>query len=353
MQGFSRSVYANRIEQAQEKMGSLGGLVFGPSAELAYLTGAWNATHERFSGLVIPRDGEAKYIAPAVDAGNVDVPVDVIGWEDGEAPYEIVRGVLGDVDTFGVGSQLEASHLIGLQDCLGARAELATPVLSELFMRKSEEEVEQLRQAGQAIDRVHERVPELLRPGRTEAEVAAELHELILEMGHSSVDFVIVGSGPNGANPHHSYSSRVIEPDDIVVVDIGGTWGAGYHSDCTRTYLLGSIPEWYEVLREAQSKAVAEVRPGVTAAHIDAIARDHISAAGYGEYFIHRTGHGIGLSLHEEPFIVAGNELVLEPGMAFSIEPGIYLPGEYGARIEDIVVVTADGCERLNRAPIA
>lgn len=346
---FPDSVYVQRVEKAQQLMGELGGLVFGPSAELAYLTGAWEDTHERFSGLVIPPAGEPVYVAPAVDAGNLSVPFPVQGWQDGESPYALVAQVLGHASTFGVGSALEASHLLALQHELHGVAQLATPVLKELFMRKSPEEVAQLRAAAHAIDSVFGQVR--IEAGRTEAEVAAELHELILDSGHTEVDFVIVGSGPNGANPHHSFSDRVIQPDDVVVVDIGGTWGAGYHSDCTRTFCLGESPEWYSVLVEAQELAVQAVRPGVTAALIDATARDHISAAGYGEYFIHRTGHGIGLSLHEEPFIMAGNELVLEPGMTFSVEPGIYLPGACGARIEDIVVVTEDGCERLNRSP--
>lgn len=352
MTKFPDSVYVERIQKAQQLAhdAGLGGLVFGPSPELAYLTGSWNETHERFSGLVIPATGEPVFVAPAVDKESLEVPVPVLGWEDGQSPYELVRAALPVGKDFGVGSELTASHLLALQETLEASAVLATPLLKELFMRKSAEEIAQLREAAHAIDSVFEQVR--VEAGRTEAEVAAELHELILASGHSKVDFVIVGSGPNGANPHHSYSDRVIEADDVVVIDIGGTWGAGYHSDCTRTFFLGEIPAWYEVLREAQERAVQAVRPGVTAALIDDTARSHIAAAGYGEFFIHRTGHGIGLSLHEEPFIMAGNELVLEPGMAFSIEPGIYLPGERGARIEDIVVVTDSGCERLNRSRI-
>lgn len=345
---FADSVYVARARKAQELLGGLGGLVFGPGAELAYVSGSWASTHERFSGLVIPAQGDPKYVAPAVDAGNMQVPFEVLSWADGEDPYALVRDVLGEVGAFGVGTDLSAQHLLALQEALGGVATLATPVLKELFMRKSPEEISQLRAAGHAIDSVFEQIQ--IIPGRTEAEVAAELHDLILAAGHSKVDFVIVGSGPNGANPHHSFSDRVIEPDDVVVVDIGGTWGDGYHSDCTRTFCLGKPPAYYEVVRQAQELAVQAVRPGVPAALIDAVARNHITEAGYGEFFIHRTGHGIGLSLHEEPFIVAGNDLVLEPGMAFSVEPGVYVPGEYGVRIEDIVVVTENGCERLNRS---
>ena len=194
---------------------------------------------------------------------------------------------------------------------------------------------------------------EWLRPGRTEREVGRDIADAIIAAGHSTVNFIIVGSGPNGASPHHDTSERVIERGDAVVVDIGGTMPDGYCSDCTRTYVAGGEPDaefarYYAVLLEAQKRSCDAVRPGVTAESIDAAARDVIAAAGYGDYFIHRTGHGIGLEEHEEPYIVAGNDVILEPGMAFSIEPGIYLSGRHGARIEDIVAVTDEGVERLD-----
>jgi Xaa-Pro aminopeptidase len=220
-------------------------------------------------------------------------------------------------------------------------------------MHKRPDEIAALRGAGQAIDRVHRRMGEWLRPGRTEAAVGRDIADAILAEGHTAVNFVIVGSGPNGASPHHSLSERVIEAGDPVVVDIGGTMADGYCSDCTRTYIAGgSAPAefaaYYDVLLEAQLASCGSVRPGVTAESVDAAARDVIAAAGYGELFIHRTGHGIGLEEHEDPYIVAGNNTVLAPGMCFSIEPGIYANGRHGARIEDIVVVTEDGVERLD-----
>jgi Xaa-Pro aminopeptidase len=177
-----------------------------------------------------------------------------------------------------------------------------------------------------------------------------------VEEGHTGAAFVIVGSGPNGASPHHGTSSRAVERGDVVVIDIGGPLPSGYHSDSTRTYAVGAEPaarvrEQYAVLQDAQERSVAAVRPGVTAEAVDAAAREPITAAGLGERFLHRTGHGIGLDVHEDPYIVAGNARALEPGMAFSVEPGVYLAGEWGARIEDIVVVTQDGCERLNTRP--
>ena len=206
------------------------------------------------------------------------------------------------------------------------------------------------------IDRVHARMGEFLKAGRTEAQVGADIAAAIVEEGHTEAAFVIVGSGPNGASPHHDVSDRVIESGDVVVVDIGGPLPSGYYSDCTRTYAVGAEPpahvyEAYAALQDAQEQAVAAVRPGVTAEQVDAVARGRLTHAGLGERFLHRTGHGIGLDVHEDPYIVGGNTLTLEPGMAFSIEPGVYFDGDWGARIEDIVVVTADGGERLNTRP--
>jgi Xaa-Pro aminopeptidase len=194
---------------------------------------------------------------------------------------------------------------------------------------------------------------EWLRAGRTEREVGRDIADAIIAEGHEQVDFVIVAAGPNGASPHHDVSDRRIEPGDAVVIDIGGTTREGYCSDSTRVYAVGEPPKeflkLYDVLLAAQRAQVEAVRPGVTAEQLDAVGREMIAEAGYGERFIHRTGHGIGLETHEEPYIVAGSSRPLEPGMAFSIEPGIYLPDRFGARIEDIVICTEAGGERLNR----
>ena len=240
---------------------------------------------------------------------------------------------------------------------MGVVPVLGTGIMAGLRMIKDPAEIDALRAAGAAIDRVHAKVPEFLRPGRTEAEVAADITEAIVAEGHSGAAFVIVGSGPNGADPHHECSDRELQPGDVVVVDIGGPVEPGYNSDCTRTYSLGrpaaEIAEQYAVLQRAQAAAVAAVRPGVRAEEVDAAARDVLADAGLAEYFVHRTGHGIGLSVHEEPYIVAGNDLPLVEGMAFSVEPGIYLPGRWGARIEDIVIVTADGALSVNGRPHA
>ncbi len=354
---FDSTVYADRLRRAQglvvEK--GLAGIVIGTGPEFAYLTGSWVSSHERLTAVVVTPEA-VSVVVPSTDLGDVaHLDLDLRGWSDGEDPHRLVADLLGD-GPVGLGSSLTADHVIALRSLLRGEFVLATDVLAELFTVKDAAEIEQLAFAGRAIDKVHAKVPELLRAGRTEAEVAAELSHLILA-DHDAVDFIIVGSGPNGANPHHSFSDRVLEAGDPVVVDIGGSVGVGYHSDCTRTYVVpGAEPpaeflEAYAVLQRAQAAGVDAVRPGVTAEHVDRVTRDVIAEAGLGEFYTHRTGHGIGLSLHEQPFIIAGNGLELAEGMAFSVEPGIYKPGEWGMRIEDIVVVSATGGETLNCQP--
>jgi Xaa-Pro aminopeptidase len=245
-------------------------------------------------------------------------------------------------------------RVFALSDALpSTRLIAAGRLIGVLRMRKGADEVASLRQAGQAIDRVHQRMAEFLHVGRSERDAARLIADAIVAEGHATADFVIVGSGPNSASPHHSVSERVIEAGDSVVIDIGGTTADGYCSDSTRTYVVGGEPspdvcEYFDVLLEAQRTQCDYAKPGVTAESVDRTGRQIIADAGFGEYFMHRTGHGIGLETHEEPYIVEGNDLVLEPGMTFSIEPGIYLTGKHGARIEDIVVTTEDGADRLN-----
>jgi Xaa-Pro aminopeptidase len=364
---FSTDVYARRLETATRATAEAGlaGLVITPGYDLRYLLGSRAQTFERLTALVLPVDGEPTVVVPRLELAALresavpELGLAVRDWVDGENPYQLVADALGGGAVarvaVAVTDSMTALHLLPLADVLGVVPVLATDVLRRLRMVKDAAEIDALRKAGAAIDRVHARVPEFLMAGRTEADVAADIAQAIVAEGHSSPAFIIVGSGPNGADPHHECSDRELAAGDVVVVDIGGPYEPGYNSDSTRTYRIGEptedVARRYAVLQRAQQAAVAAVAPGATAEQIDAAARDVLAAEGLAEFFVHRTGHGIGLSVHEEPYIVAGNDLPLEEGMAFSVEPGIYFPGSWGARIEDIVIVTADGAVSLNNQP--
>jgi Xaa-Pro aminopeptidase len=352
---------AGRLGEAAEaaRRAGLGALLLTPGPDLRYLTGYDTHPSERLTCLVVPARGEAFLVLPRMELGSAQASpagamgLELVTWDETEDPYAVAARRLGGVASVGLAGQMWAAMVLRFRDALpGARQALASAALRPLRMRKTPAEIGALAEAGAAIDRVHGRVPGWLRPGRTEREVAADIASAIAAEGHARIDFVIVGSGPNAAKPHHEPSGRVLAPGDAVVVDIGGTMPSGYCSDSTRTYAVGSPPaglaRYYDVLQGAQEAACASVRPGIAAEAVDAVARDAITAAGYGAYFTHRTGHGIGLETHEDPYIVAGNTGALEPGMAFSVEPGIY-PGPHGARIEDIVVCTPTGHERLNK----
>lgn len=362
---FAPAVYAARLERASALAADAGldAVIVGPGPDLQYLVGVEGDTIERLTALVLGPGIASTVVVPRMELAKVrstavgSLGLAVADWVDGENPYDLVAAAVGLAARVGVSDALPALHVVPIGERLGVRLELATPVLREGRMIKDAAEIAELRRAGDAIDAVHRRVPEWLRAGRTEREVAADIAAAIVAEGHETVEFVIVGSGPNGADPHHEVSDRVIEDGDVVVVDIGGAVPSGYNSDSTRTYVVGEpSPEAAErvaVLVRAQQAAVDAARPGATASEVDAAARQVLADAGLGDAFLHRTGHGIGVSVHEEPYIAPGNDLVLREGMAFSIEPGIYFAGEWGARIEDIVVLTADGCERLNTAPHA
>lgn len=359
----SRLLRARHATQAA----GLDALLITPGPDLRYLLGVAGESHERLTCLVLPAEGDPALVVPALERPGLDgTPVlglglEIADWLDGDDPYALVARLVGTASSspaqVAVADAMPAAHVLALRDALPDRAQtLASAVLAPLRIRKDSAEITALVTAGQAIDRVHAHMGEWLRVGRTEAHIGADVAAAIVAEGHASAAFVIVGSGPHGASPHHDVSDRVVRAGDVVVVDIGGPTPEGYFSDCTRTYSLGEpaepdVAERYAVLQAAQDAAVAAVAPGTTAQQVDAAARDPLTAAGLGERFIHRTGHGIGLEVHERPYIVAGNDLVLEAGMAFSIEPGIYLPGRWGARIEDIVVVNDSGATRLNHRP--
>ena len=360
--------FADRLGRlaAEARKAGVDVVVISPGADLRYFAGRSVSSHERLSALVVPADGRPHMVVPALErAGWSGSAVESLGipfvtWIDGSDPYRAVAGLLPAAPAvLAVDYTMPAVHALGLSGALpGSRLTLAGGIIAELRMRKSADEVAALAQVGAAIDRVQARVGEWLRAGRTEAEVAADIGAALVAEGHTAADFVIVGSGRNGASPHHEASPKVIEPGDPVVIDIGGPNAAGYFSDCTRTYRVdgpsdAEFEAVYDIVHRAQQAGIDAVRPGVPAESIDRAARAVIESAGYGDYFITRTGHGIGLEVHEHPYLVAGNHQTLEEGMAFSIEPGIYLPGRFGVRIEDIVVVGPAGAVLMNNAPKA
>ncbi|HXF56392.1 MAG TPA: Xaa-Pro peptidase family protein [Actinomycetota bacterium] len=354
--------HAGRLARAAEEAGGAGldALIVAPSPDLVYLTGYDPPLLERLTALVVGPGREPVLLVPELERPRAaSEPVRdlarIESWRDGEDPYEALSRLLAHGSRFGVSDRMWAVHLLGLERALpGAAFSSGSAVLARLRARKDPEELHLLGRAGRAADEAFHRVLRLGFEGRTEREVAAELARLLLETGHESVAFTIVASGPNAASPHHEPGARTIRRGDVVVLDFGGRVG-GYCSDITRTVCVGEpseeVQEVHEVVARAQEAAFRAVRPGVPAGEVDRAARRVVEESGYGGAFLHRTGHGIGLEEHEPPYIVEGNEEPLQPGMTFSIEPGVYLEGRFGVRIEDIVAVTEDGAVRLNHAP--
>jgi Xaa-Pro aminopeptidase len=349
-------------------------ILVGVGADLRYLAGYPAMPLERLTMLVIPARGDAALLVPRLEsaparlcppAASGELPVAT--WEEGGDAYALVAEMVAEsaLPSSGdrrvaVSDDLAARHLLPLQVRLGEhRFTLASAILRELRMVKDADEVALLTLAAHAADRVVAQIAGGRLVGRTESDVADEVRRRLVAEGHDEARFAIVGSGPNSASPHHEASDRVIGPGEPIVLDIGGALG-GYGSDITRTlWVTGGDPargpderfrHLFGVLYGAQATARAAVRPGIPCENVDAAARRSIDAEGLGEAFFHRTGHGIGLEGHEEPYLIGGNAEPLRPGMAFSVEPGIYFPGEYGARIEDIVVCGPDGPIELNQA---
>jgi Xaa-Pro aminopeptidase len=369
------AVCADRLAGARQGVAAsgAGALLIGIGADLRYLTGYTAHPLERLTMLVLPADGPASLVAPRLEAmaaatcpAAVDGLVAVVAWDETEDPYSVVGGQLAaaGVDPEArllVDPGLWAVHLLGLQRAVPGRGfGLATEVTRALRMTKSRDEIERLRSAAHAADRVVLRIAAGRLVGRTEADVSREVRERLVDEGHDAASFAIVASGPHAASPHHAAGDRIIEPGDPIVLDIGGVRD-GYGSDITRTlWVTGGDPDRapdpeftaiYELVREAHAAATSAVRPGIACGELDGIARGIIVSGGYGDAFLHRLGHGIGLEAHEEPYLVAGSTDRLQPGYAFSVEPGIYLAGRYGVRIEDIVVCGDAGPDVLNESP--
>ncbi len=384
--------YLARLAACREAIAErgFGALLIGVGPDLRYLTGFVGDPMERLTLLVVPRVGPVSFLVPQLEAakaratplsgavgvggagvGGVGGAVEILAFEETDDAAAMVAELLAPARSaangstarqpIGLSDRLWAMHVLGLQRALpGRHFEPASAVLRDLRQVKDADEARLLRLAAQAADRTVDAIAAGRLVGRTEADVSREIRSRLIDEGHDLADFAIVGSGPNGALPHHDASDRTLEAGDPVVLDLGGTL-AGYLSDTTRTiWVSGEAdiepdPEFrhvYELVRDAQAQATAAVRPGVPAEQIDATARGVIAAAGYGDCFTHRVGHGIGLEVHEDPYMVAGNATPLRLGMAFSVEPGIYLTGRWGVRLENIVMCGPDGPEVLNRSSL-
>jgi Xaa-Pro aminopeptidase len=357
---FTNEDFAARMKRVLSSAveSGLTGVIVTPGPDLVWLTGYHpTAVTERLTMLVLTPDNEPTLLVPILERPDAEAAegtgsVSLVDWQDGADPYEVATPLLRSDGEFGISDSAWAQHLLGLQRALPrSRYRSLTESLPMMRAVKDRNELMRLAAAGEAADAAYNEIIQRRFAGRRETDVAGDLADLLRELGHEQVDFTVVGSGPNGANPHHEARDRVIEPGDAIVLDFGGL-RFGYASDTSRTVCVGEpaseLRGVHEIVRQAQQVGVDAVRPGASCQEIDRAARSVIAAAGYGERFIHRTGHGIGVTTHEPPYMVEGEEQPLVPGMCFSVEPGIYLPGRFGVRIEDIVAVTTHGSQRLN-----
>ncbi len=353
-------MHATRIERARARMRELGVdvLLLSTGADLPYLTGYEAMPLERLTMLVLPADDDAVLVVPRLEAPRVVERPDAFAiraWEETEDPIAVVAELVGLASTAAIGDHTWARFVLELQAALPrAHFRRAIDVTGPLRIVKDPAEVDALRAAAAAVDAIAGAMRAERFSSRREVDVHRDLVERMLDAGHERANFAIVATGPNAASPHHDPSDRVIAPGDVVLCDFGGTMH-GYCSDITRMFSVGEptaeVREAYAVLVEAQERGVCAATVGTACEAVDAATRTVIADAGYGDYFVHRTGHGIGAEAHEDPYVVSGNATALAPGHAFSIEPGIYVPGRFGLRLEDIVVATPAGPERLNQAP--
>jgi len=333
-------------------------LLLSVGPDLPYFTGYEAMPLERLTMLVVPRESDAVLVVPRLEAPRVEERPEVFcvdAWDEVDDPVARVAALVDGARSVAVGDHTWARFVLAMQSAL-PRAQFcaASHVTAPLRAVKDADEIEALYAAARSVDEIAIEMRERPFAGRTEREVHRELMERILDVGHERVNFAIVATGPNAASPHHDPADRVIAKGDVVLCDFGGTMH-GYCSDITRMFAVGEpdaeVRDAYAALRVAQEAGVQSAQVGATYEAVDAAARDVLVGAGFGDAFVHRTGHGIGMEAHEDPYVVAGNTTELVAGHAFSIEPGVYLPGRFGLRLEDIVVATADGPRRLNDAP--
>ena len=353
---------ASRVARVRERMNDLDieVLLLSVGADLPYLTGYEAMPLERLTMLVLPATGDAHLVVPRLEAPRVTPQpalFDIVAWEETDDPIRLVAKLVGPATrSAAIGDNTWARFVLDLQRARPHTSFMrATRIMAPIRMVKDDDEIAALRAAAHAVDDIAVAMRERPFVGRSELDIHRELVERMLEAGHQRSNFAIVAAGEHAASPHHEPAAdRVVEAGDIVLCDFGGTM-QGYCSDITRMFHAGEptseVRDAYAVLVEAQEAGVRAATVGTPCSEVDAAARRVIAAAGLGDLFVHRVGHGIGQEAHEDPYMVFGNNLPLEAGHAFSIEPGIYAEGRFGMRLEDIVVATPDGPLRLNDAP--
>lgn len=345
-----------RVQSLMEKQG-IDAVIAVSTANFFYFTGTWIDPHERLLVCVIRKNEDPIILAPQMHEEDlISCTIETIFWKDGQDAIELLAKYLPDNGIISVDNLWSSYNLISLMKHKPSLEFVnSSGSLGVLRRIKDSVEIELLREAGIKADRVMREIMKKVVPGVKEIEVVEELKFLWKKEGVHDLAFLpIVGAGPNGAKPHHQSDETIIKAGDMVVIDMGGIVSY-YCSDMTRTIAVGEVTpkmlEVYELVRNAQEAGVQAVKPGIPIGEIDRVTRDVIVKGGYGPNFVHRTGHGLGIEVHEEPYVYTGNDLIIETGMVFSIEPGIYLPGEFGIRIEDIVVATENGSERFNLFP--
>lgn len=336
-------------------------IILSPSMNMLYLTGFNTSPGERLLISIMDKEGRVTFIVPKLYEQEVREKAafdNLMAWDDSQSPEELLREIYKAEDYRNYTVAIEDTMWFAIFERIfntyrGANFVKASNLVGELRKHKAEAEMEKMRKASELAEKALENVIPLIRAGIGENELRDKLEAELKSQGLTGPSFdTIIGSGPNSALPHYGAGNRKIQDGDSIVIDFGGIY-AGYCSDMTRSIFVGKASEEYKtvynIVKEAQERAVKAVKPGIRASEIDAAARSYIEEMGYGEYFIHRTGHGIGMEVHEEPYITDSSETILEPGMVFSIEPGVYLPGKFGVRIEDLVLVTESGVENLNK----
>lgn len=352
---ISQKTFQDRRELVRRKLAEFNVqlAIVTPGENLRYLTNYQALALERITALVISQTN-SWLLVPALEyhtALEKCSDIEIVSWDETTNPYQLITKFGPTVTNIMIDENMPYFHVEKIQDEMRANYLNFAQLIAPIRRRKEEFEINQLREVSQSINRVHQQLVEIPFLNRSEKAIARDISELILDE-HEKVDFIIVASGPNSANPHHKPGERIVQSKDVVLIDIGGTSAAGYCSDCSRTYVVKEAAQDFmrdfSVLKQAQQMGVERARAGMTGEEMDQLVRGELAKAQLAEWFIHRLGHGIGMQTHEAPYLIQGNQQPLEVGNVFSVEPGFYLPGTWGARIEDIVALTQKGAENFN-----